>query len=246
MNASQTSPAVHKAAAVLEFISESSGAVTVKEIIYNLEIPPATCYRIVRTLVEHDFLREEPAGGLRMGFGVARLARSYSAVETAVQKLRVPLKQLATSLQLSAKLSLREGDSALTLLRAEPPSPNAITSPVGQRIPLIRGGSVATALLSILPDGEVKKILGASAEKTCSARKKAEGMERIRAFRKSGVAFNPGLQHPSIYAMSMLVRLTEEEHAAVSVVGWPEDFEKSKLPAITATLRESVAAMNRL
>ncbi|MEX2606501.1 MAG: helix-turn-helix domain-containing protein [Kiritimatiellia bacterium] len=246
MTTSQTIPSIHKAVAVLEFISESPNAVSVKELMYSLEIPPASCYRIVRTLISHDFLREDPAGGLRIGFGAARLSRAYSEIESALQKLRAPLKQLAASLQLAAKISLREGEYALTLMRAEPPSPNAITSPVGQRIHLARGGSTAAALLSVLPDSEIKKILSTAPEDVWSRQSPDDVLKNARSFRKKGVSVNFGVLHPSIHAMSMLVHLTPTDPVAISVVGWPEDFQTQKREAITRNLQKSVEQMNQL
>ncbi|MDA3874285.1 MAG: helix-turn-helix domain-containing protein [Kiritimatiellae bacterium] len=246
MTAPQTIPSVHKAISVLEFISESREAVSVKELIYSLDISPASCYRIVRTLVGHNFLREDPSGGLRIGFGAAKLARAYSEVEVAVHKLRAPLQHLASTLQLSAKISLREGEWAVTLLRAEPPRPNANTSPVGQRIHLAQGGSVAAALLSTLSDVEIEGILSTAPDGAWLRQKPDDVLKRARSFRKKGVSTNLGIQHPSIYAMSMLVCLTPTENVAVSVVGWPEDFQPEKLDSITQKLGECVEQMNTL
>ncbi len=245
MSASQTIPSLHKAISVLEWIGQSPAPVSVKELTYDLKIPPASCYRIVRTLLAHDFLREEPEGGLRIGFGVAKLARAYSDIERALQLVRAPLRDLANRLGLSAKISLREGEWAVTLLRAEPPSRNAITSPVGQRIPLSRGGSAAAALLSVLPDAEIRSLLAVASREGQGRPDPSYLAKEARSFRRTGVARNFGVQHPSIYAMSVLLDLTPTDRVAVSVVGWPEDFQEASLKSIERTLRESIGEMTR-
>jgi len=246
MSASQTIPSLHKAIAVLERIGRSPEPVSVKELTHDLKIPPASCYRIVRTLLAHDFLREEPEGGLRIGFGVAKVARAYSEIERALRNVRAPLRDLAEQLRLAAKISLREGEGAVTVLRAEPPSPNAITSPVGRHIHLAQGGSAAVALLSLLPDAEVEGILASAPEDAWSRQKPQDVLAAVRTFRRTGLACNFGMQHPSIHAMSVLLRLGPNVQAAVSVVGWPEDFSKAKQKALADALRGSVARMQRL
>jgi len=245
MSASQTIPSLHKAVSVLEYVSGRSEPVTVKELAYTLNIPQATCYRIVRTLTSHDLLREEPMGGVRIGFGLARLARAYSEVEYVLHELRAPLQHLAGSLDLAAKISLREGHWATTVLRAEPSSPNAITSPVGHRFHLAQG-SAAGALLSTLPDMEIDRVLDAAPEWVWERQTAEEVWTRVRAVRETGVAADFGTQHPSIYAMSMLVRLSGDDAVSISVVGWPEEFAEGKREAIALRLREAVEEMNRL
>ena len=245
MSASQTIPSIHKAISVLEMLGNRTDAVSVKEIAYTLNIPPATCYRMIRTLTEHDLLHEDPAGGLRIGFGVVKLARSYSEIEYALHKVRGPLQQLSQSLDLSTKFTLREGHWGTTVLRAEPTSPNAVTSPVGHRFHLTQG-SAATALLSTLPDQEIDRVIETAPGDVWVRQTPSEIKERITRFRKTGIAEDLGIQHPSIYAVSMLVQLPLTDPISISVVGLPEDFIPEKHKVIIQRLQETVAEMNRL
>lgn len=245
MSTSQTIPSLHKAISVLEMLGNRTDAVSVKEISYALNIPPATCYRMVRTLTAHDLLHEDPAGGLRIGFGVVKLARSYSEIEYALHELRTPLQQLSQTLDLSTKFTLREGHWGTTVLRAEPTSPNAITSPVGHRFHLTQG-SAATALLSTLTDREIDRVIETAPENVWTRQTPEQVREGITNFRKTGIAKDLGTQHPSIYAVSMLVHLPFTDPVSVSVVGLPEDFISEKRKVIIQQLLEAVNEMNRL
>jgi DNA-binding IclR family transcriptional regulator len=245
MSATQTIPAVHKAVCVLQYVADRNEPIVVKELSYALKIPPATCYRLVRTLLEHNWLREDPAGGLRIAFGLANVARAYSEIEYALNALETPLRQLADALKMSAKISLREGHYATTALRAEPARPNAITSPVGYRFHLAVG-SAAAALMSTLDDTEIERVIKSAPGEVWHRQKPEDVWKRVRECRQSGVSRDFGTQHASIYALSALLQLTDTTVAAVSVVGWPEEYEGNKPAALMRQLKQAVAAMHEV
>lgn len=234
--AAKTIPALHKAIAVVKMIAEQTAPVSVKELAITLNIPQASCYRIVRTLLQHQWVQEEPRGGYRIAFGLANLTRSYSAIEQALSKLEAPLRQLSRKLELSAKITLREGHFAVTALRAEPSKPNAITSPVGHRFHLSIGSAAAT-LLAGLDDATIRAILETAPPDSWKKQTPKDVWRRISTCREQGISWDLGQQHPSIYALSIPIRLTEDVTAALSVVGWPSDFEGKKRREIERALR---------
>ncbi|QYY35521.1 helix-turn-helix domain-containing protein [Ruficoccus sp. ZRK36] len=245
MSNSQTIPAVHKTVAVMKYVSERNEPVTVKELSYGLEIPPATCYRLVKTLLEHNWLREDPAGGLRIAFGLANIARSYSEIEYALHALETPLRHLADTVEMSAKITLREGHYATTALRAEPSRPNAITSPVGYRFHLAVG-SAAAVLLSALSDGEIRRVIDTAQPNVWQRQSTEDVWTRIRECRSKGISHDLGQQHPSIFAISTPLQLTEDTVAAVSAVGWPDDFAGKKADTIARKLKQAVDEMHKV
>lgn len=244
MSKAQTIPSVHKAICVMQFIADRNAPVSVKELAYSLDIPPVSCYRLVRTLTEHNWLREEPGNGLRIAFGLANLSRSYSEIEHALHLIEPALRQLAYHLNLSTKITLLEGHNVTTALRAEPSRPNTITSPVGYRFHAAIG-SAAGALLSTLEDADIKRILAAAPPEVWQRQTEENVWQRIRECRKSGICKDMGQQHPSIYAISSLLRLTKNTMVSVTVVGWPEEFASKNIPRITNELRKSVSAMQQ-
>lgn len=245
MDTKPTIPAVHKAICVMQYVADRTNPVSVKELSYSLNIPLASCYRIVRTLLEHNWLREEPGDGLRIAFGLANLARSYSEIEHALQQVETPLRRMAAELGLSAKITLREGHYVTTALRVEAARPNSITSPVGYRFH-IGIGSAGAVLLSALSDEEIKRVLDTAPSEVWTRQSKEDVWQRIKDFRQTGVSKDMGQHHPSIFAISTLLHLTESATAAVTVVGWPEEFSGNKTAAIIRSLKQSVSAMHQM
>ncbi|HBR92777.1 MAG TPA: transcriptional regulator [Opitutae bacterium] len=227
MAVSQTIPALHKAISIIEYLAERNEAVPVKELSYALQIPPASCYRMVNTLLQHHWISEDPSGGLRIAFGLAHVARTYSEVKARLREFEPRLRALSQNLQMSTKVSLREGHLTTTALRAEPPVPNAITSPIGSRIHLSIG-SASAVLLAQMSDPVIRQVLASAPDEAWERQQPDDVWQRIQDCREQGACFELGLYHPSIYACSVPLQLTETAVVALSAVGWPEDFKNRK------------------
>ncbi len=224
MAASQTIPALHKAISIIEYLADRHEAVLVKELSYALKIPPASCYRMVNTLLQHNWISEAPGGGLRIAFGLAHAARTYSELEARLREFEPSLRELSQDLQMSIKVSLREGHFTTTALRAEPPVPNAITSPIGSRIHLSIG-SASAVLLAQMSDHAIREALASAPSHAWERQKPEDVWQRIKDCREKGACFELGQYHSSIYACSAPLQLTDTAVVALTAVGWPEDFK---------------------
>lgn len=235
MSSAHTIPALHKSIALLQAVADDNSG-TVKALSRTLDIPLATCYRIVRTFLHYNWLREDDRGEYRIAFGLAHLARSYAGIEHRLSLLESSLRQLADSLGLSAKITVREGHQAVTALRAEPPSANAITSPVGSGFSLALG-SAAAVLLAGLPDEEIERVLKTAPPECWQQQSPSDVRRRVKEVREEGVCREMGQLHPSIYAISAPIYLTKTEMVALTLVGWPDNFEGSRQATIEKALR---------
>jgi DNA-binding IclR family transcriptional regulator len=242
---SSINPAVSKAIGIVQYVANHKDAVSVKELSYALEVPQASCYRMVRTLLEHNWLRQDSTGGLRIAFGLAHIARAYSELEIRLMDLEAPVKRLASELNMSVKVTLREGHFATTALRAESINPNAITTPIGSRFHLTIG-SAAAVLLSQLEDWEVKAVIDSAPEVVWQRQTHEDVWARVQACRDSGVCADLGLQHPAIYAASTPLQLTNSITVALTAVGWQEDFEGDKLRGVFEKLLEASVTIPQL
>ncbi|MBC2602654.1 IclR family transcriptional regulator [Puniceicoccus vermicola] len=234
---------MHKAVSILEYLADRNVPIPVKELSFALNIPPASCYRMVNTLLEHNWLCEEPSGGLRIAFGLAHVARTYSGLETRLREFEPTMRVFAEELQMSVKVSLREGHFATTALRAEPSSPNAITSPIGSRIHLAIG-SAAAVLLAQMPDHEIKTVLDSAPKEAWARQQPDDVWKRIRDCRERGVCFELGQYHPSVYACSVPLQLTGTDWVSLTAVGWPEHFAGARQVKIAKALRQRVETHN--
>ncbi|MFA6289975.1 MAG: helix-turn-helix domain-containing protein [Opitutaceae bacterium] len=218
-------PVLQKAVEIIEAIAASEGGgLSAKQLSLGLGVAPATTYRILHTLRDNDWLRESRRGEFRLGFGLARVTRAYARVEHALTQLRGPLRELTEATGLSSKISIREGEQVVTALRAEALRANSISSPVGSRMHLRDSGSVGAVLLAGMPKAEVRRLLRApeaSGDETL--------LKEAAAARRVGIACALGSFNPAIHAMSARLALGEgREEAAVSIVGWAEDFRDAR------------------
>lgn len=240
----KTIPVLRKAISVVDALS--SGGLTAKQLSMQLEIPPATCYRILRTLGEANWIREGDRGGYLVGFGLVRAARACSDVDRQLLLAQPLLEQLAEETGLSAKISLREGSHAVTASRAEAKRMNAISTPVGARLHLLEAGSAGMILLANMPDAESRRILGSPPPKHWERNGRQDVEREIGEAAKSRVACAFGTVHPSIWALSVPVALAAQQTVALTIVGWPEDFSEARQTALHKQLKKCGKAMGQL
>lgn len=229
-----TIPVLERSIDLIRAVAESPSGLSAKELTLQLGIPQATCYRILRTLVQKDLLQEQPGGSYLPAYGLAHLAGAWSELESRLQELKPLLEDLTLQTGLSAKISIREGAFAVVVLRAEAQRPNSITSPVGSKTPLIEAGSAGIMLLAALPPHEQRLLL-----KGASAQAVEKTLRLAAAARKEGLARSYGTHHPAIYAISKPVRLGVP--AAATLIGWPEDFAAEKKVKIEAIFRNALS-----
>jgi IclR family transcriptional regulator, pca regulon regulatory protein len=147
-------------------ISESPSGLAAKEIIHQMGIPPATCYRILRTLSQKPLLYEHRDGRYLIGYGLALLSRASAELEARLAEIQPRLKELSRKTGLSGKISIREGADAVVVLRSDSHRANAITSPVGTKMPLLEAGSVGIMPLASVPVDELRFLLRGSRSRT--------------------------------------------------------------------------------
>ncbi len=240
-----TIPVLQKAISVVGALG-TNGGLTAKQLSSQLEIPPATCYRILRTLGQANWIREGDRGEYHVAFGLARIVRACSDVDRQLLLVRPLLEQLAEETGLSAKISLREGRYAVTAMRAEAKRMNLISTPVGARIHLLEAGSAGVVLMAHMPESESRRILSAAPANYWERHCREEVENQIRDSAQSGVARAFGVVHPSIWALSAPVALAAEQTVALSIVGWPEEFSEPRQPVLQKQLKKCARAMGRL
>ncbi len=245
-----TIPVLQKALDVIHSIAASeNGSLGAKQLSMDLCIAPATTYRILRTLVKNNWLRESRRGEFRLAFGLAQVARSYSRLEHTLNLLQNPLQELSNATGLSAKISIREGLQTVTALRAESLRPNSISSPTGSRMHLLDSGSVGIVLLAQLQKSEILRVLHSDREEARELSKQEEQrwLKEIATARRTGFGSAFGTRNPAIHAMSVALPLTNSELAALTIVGWPEDFrEAGRQRELLRHLKRSAVTMRKL
>ena len=232
-----TVPVLCKALRVFEAIARSNGGVNTKELAVSLGISHTTCYRILQSFVSQGWLSARRGGTFELSFALVPLLRPLLHHELLIETVKEPLRQLAVTCGLTAKLTVRQGDDAVTLVSAPSPKSTAITSRVGSVVSLAIGSSGA-ALLSALPDAEITQILDKASEEVWRLQDPADVQRRIREARKDGVCFDRGSFQPHLHTLSAPLVVKERGIvAAITLLGFPQDFEGPARAALTRHLK---------
>lgn len=246
MVANNTIPILEKTVAITNAIANSKTGVSAKWLSMSLNIPPATCYRILRTLGKSNWIRSNDDGLYQIAFGLAAVTSAYSELESILRQINIPLRTLSDATGLSVKICLREGHNAVTMMRVESSRPNAIASKVGSKMHLAEAGASGAILLSTLSRAHTDSIL-ATAPKECWTKFSTKAFQAdVAKARKDGICRALGKFDSSIYAIAVPLKLAPENTAALAVVGWPEDFEGSKKSAVEKQLRQHSQSIQKL
>ena len=246
LRVAHTAPVLRKAIGVLTAVAQANGAVTTKSLATTLKISSTTCYRILQTFVAEGWLRAGASGTFALSFGLVPLLRPLLRHELLVETVREPLAQLANTTGLTAKLTVRQGDDAVTLHSASSPKGTAITSRVGSVVSLAIGSSGA-AFLAALDDDEVGRILDEAPAEAWRFQKREAVLRRVREIRRQGHGFDNGSYQPHINTLSApIFGHARELVGVVTLLGFPSDFDPVVRPALIRELKSTAVGCTKL
>lgn len=241
-----TVPVLCKAIDVLEAVALGKGAVTTKSLATTLRISPTTCYRILQSFVAKGWLRPGANGTFELSFGLVPLLRPLLRHELLIETVREPLAQLARTTGLTAKLTVRQGDDAVTIHSASSPKGTAITSRVGSVVSLAIGSSGAT-FLAASDDDEVARVLEDAPPEAWRSQKREDVLRRVREARRQGCCFDSGSYQPHINTLSAPLHGPNHELVgAITLLGFPQDFDTAVRPALIRELKFTAGGCTQL
>lgn len=236
MTPKHTIPVLGKALQVISTLAEGHGSPTTKELSQLLGIPVTTCYRILQTFCAFDWLRPAPSGHYEFSLGLLPLLKPLSDYQRMFEQLRAPLEALVEKTHLMAKISIKQGQSAITVFRVESPRMVAPSAKLGTAFPLVFGSSGA-CLLCGMDDEAIAKIIDESPRESWEAQAPEDVWGRVREARAQGSCFDTGSYHAKIHTVSApIFRGKGDPFAAVSLIGWPEDFAPERHDALQSDI----------
>jgi len=239
-------PVLRKAIRLLEAIAEGHKDTTTKSLAATLKIAPSTCYRIIQTYLAAGWLRQGARGSFELSFGLVQLLQPLLRHELLVESVREPLGHLARSTGLSVKLSIRQGDGAITLFVVNSPKDTAITSRVGSFFSLALGSSGAI-FLAPLSDQEVKRVLDAAPADVWRCQQRAAVLQRIREARRLGYCFDNGSYQKHIHTVSAPLHDSKRQVIGViTLLGLPTDFGPALRQGLVRDLKFTAGGCNEV
>ena len=153
-------PALRRGLALLRAIAASEDGATMGELAQAVVMPRATAYRLLRALVDEDFVVAAPAASGRyvLGPAVASLLGQAHATPRLEDIATPVMDALAAQLGETVKLVLRDGLEVVTAAVSIPFRDSCIASRVGTRLPLHVGAS-QQLLLAHAPEAVREAVL---------------------------------------------------------------------------------------
>ncbi len=242
MNEYNLIPAVDKAFALIEHLGRNPGGSSQAELSAKLGISASTCYRILQTMLRHDFVRKIPGGRFDLSSGLLSAAQRLFDDARRFERVQPLLDDLAAKTSFSCKLSIRQGFEQVSILRAESPSAVSVSGKIGARFPLIEG-SVGAALICDDPD-DLERLAKSCKEPLEEAANPALVEERVAQIKSRGYALNARPNRWNIEAMSVPVRdASRSVVAALTLIGFQDEFKD--LPALSKALLETASAISK-
>ncbi len=236
-----TIPVLKKAIAVLGEVA-AGGETNAKAIARHTGASPTTTYRILQTFIAEDWIRTASGGRHELSLGLLPLLEPLQRHEVLAETARPILSRLADDTGLAAKLSIRQDDRAVTLLRAESPRETAVAVRVGAAFHLALGSSGAVLLTGMSPDA--RRTLIDRAPASCwKHQKRANVLARVTSCQRRGYCGDYGGYSPSVHALSAPVRArTGIVLGAITVVGFSQDFEGRRRETLARKLLSAASS----
>ena len=160
--ASETRPAggvqsIERAFDLLEMLADAGGALGLSELATASGLPLPTVHRLMRTLVNRGYVRQEASRRYTLGSRLIRLGEISSRMLGT--SLRPFLAQLVRLTGETANLAMLEGDEVVYLAQVPSPHQMRMFTEPGRRV-RTHATAVGKALLAQLPPAEARALLG--------------------------------------------------------------------------------------
>ncbi|MGC1208329.1 MAG: IclR family transcriptional regulator [Ornithinimicrobium sp.] len=147
---------IQRAFTLLETIADHGGTMGLSQLAESANLPLPTIHRLVRTLVELGYLRQDANRQYVLGPALTRLGESAAA--TLSVWARPYLQKLVDDLGESANLAMLEGDQIVYVAQAQSQRSMRMFTEVGRRV-LPHCTAVGKAIMSTMPQHDVLEIL---------------------------------------------------------------------------------------
>lgn len=195
-----------RAFAILEAMAAAGGAIGLSQLAAEAGLPLATIHRLVRTLVDLGYVRQEPSRQYSLGPRLMRLVDSSTQRLGSIAKPH--MQRVVDTLGESVNLAILDGDEIVYVAQVQPlHNFMRMFTEVGKRAQP-HTTAVGKAMLATRPDAEVSALLARTGMRRYTAntltnpRDFLADLERIRA---RGYALDDGEQELGVRCVAVAV-----------------------------------------
>jgi len=241
-------PAVDKCFAILELLARTKQPLGISEISKQLSLNKSTVFNLIHTLNDLNVLENGTGGKFRFGTLLFTLGNAAGKRSELIQTVHPYLEAISRKTKLSAFLGIRSGMSAIIVDKVDSTLDIKISSEVGMRLPLL-AGSGGKALLSLLPDEDIDRIL-ARAELTKFTRltntDKLDFKKEIEKTRMQGVAYDIEEYIEGVAALAVPIKANRPDlQAAVWAVGLKQQLFPEALSEFSGFIKDMANEINQ-
>jgi IclR family acetate operon transcriptional repressor len=227
---------------LLEHLADGGGSLSLSELAARSHLPMPTIHRLIRSLVNQGYVRQETSKRYALGPRLIRLGESASRM---LGSWAMPyLVELVDTYGETTNMAMLEGDACVYV--AQVPSPRAMRmfTEVG-RFVMPHCTGVGKAILSTLPDPDVRALLARTGmpPRTEHTITSPDAMvAALGTVRKQGYAVDDGEQELGVRCVAVPIRGLPFR-AALSVSGPSSRVTVDQVPLIAPDIQ---AAANRV
>jgi len=237
-------PVLQKAIQVIGAVGESPRANTAATLARSLKIAPATCYRIIQTFSRNGWVRILDNGRCELGDSLFVVLHQLQQNDLMGERITDALKEITEATGVTSKVSVRDADEAVTLLRIDSLDPMGLSVRPGSRFHLTLGAS-GSVLMSDLSDREVDRIIDEAPEVCWQCQTPDDVRRRIIEVRTRGTVYDSGKYRPDVFGISGPLYDTEGKlHAALTVTGLKHGRLKKQMDEWRQLLAQKIAKLN--
>lgn len=150
---------LNRAVEIMGVFTSAQPSLGLRDIAKATGLPKSTVFRILSTLVEHEFCEMDPGTGeYSLGFALVRFA-DIRRRQTKLQSIAAPvMRDIRNALNETVVLSVRSGDTRVHIDSLEGLQPMRRTADLGVHSPLYAGAS-SKVLLAGMDDAEIEEYL---------------------------------------------------------------------------------------
>jgi DNA-binding IclR family transcriptional regulator len=234
-------PAIEKCFSILGLLVEAKDPLGISDIAKALNYNRSTVFNIAYTLTDLGILEKRGQNKFHFGTQLYILSRSAIRRSELINTIHPYLEEINRKTRMMVFLGIRSGLRAIILDKIDSTFDIRVMSEVGMRIPLLAGAG-GKALLSLLPDAEIDKILSQNKLKkftpfSCTNQRKYKTI--IQKTREEGIAFDMEEYIEGIRALAVPLNINRgNSPAAIWAVGLRIQVKDEVIPQYSEYLKK--------
>jgi IclR family acetate operon transcriptional repressor len=242
---------IERAFELLELLADAGGTLGLSELAAASGLPLPTIHRLVRTLVNRGYVRQEPSRRYSLGSRLIRLGDTSSRLLGAW--LQPYLVELVTVTGETANLAMLDGDEVVYIAQAPSPHQMRMFTEPGRRV-RAHCTAVGKALLSQLPADQVRAALARTGMPAITSTTITDPdvlLAQLELIRAQGYAVDDGEQEVGVRCFAVTIPDAPARLAISSSGPQPRMTDEAAarivpaLARIAGVISESIAAAGR-